>query len=111
MNIKLFSVLAIALAITVGCVSTPTGHSTAAVPFVKDSVEGRYERPVQQVYTAAKDVIRFNGTLLSEVTQHSTNGTIVLAIEGRVQSRKVFVGVKDLDGKITEVAVQVRTSL
>ncbi|GIX50517.1 MAG: hypothetical protein KatS3mg132_711 [Limisphaera sp.] len=33
-----------------GCVGTLDGRHRAGVPFVKDSVEGRYERPVERVY-------------------------------------------------------------
>jgi hypothetical protein len=75
---------------------------------VKDSVPGRYERPAAQVYEAAKEVIRFNGQLLNEVTQHNDSGVAVMALEGRVQERKVFIGVKEEDPTITSITVQVR---
>ena len=110
MKIKIFLSLIVALAVVTGCSSTQTGRHVAAVPFVKDSVEGRYERPVAQVYTAAKEVVIANGTLGDETTLHGTNGAVVLAIGGRVQNRKVFIGVKEVSPQVTSVTVQVRTS-
>lgn len=110
MKMKIFLSLIVTLVIATGCVKTQSGRKAAAVPFVKDSVEGRYERPVAQVYVAAKEVIIANGVLQNEITLHSTNNAVVLAIEGRVQERKVFVGVKEIDPRVTSVTVQVRTS-
>lgn len=109
MKILLGLVVAVSAAVITGCSSTQTGRHVAAVPFVKDSVEGRYERTVPQVYSAAKAVIIANGTLQNEVTLHGTNGVAVLGIEGRVQDRKVFVGVRGLEPRLTSVTVQVRT--
>lgn len=105
----LFGLFAAALLVT-GCVSTVSGRKTAAVPFVKDRIEGRYERPVAEVFNAAKDVVRVNGTLLNEVTQHNETNAPVFALEGRVQGRKVFISVTELDPKVTQVITQVRTS-
>jgi hypothetical protein len=102
--------LVAALVVSTGCVNTQSGHSTAAVPFIKDSVEGRYERPVAQVYEAAKEVLRLNGQLINEVTRHSEDGTAIMALEGRVQERKVYIGVKEEDPTVTAITVQVRTS-
>lgn len=98
------------LFLTTACVSTQSGRKTAAVPLIKDSVEGRYERPVAQVYEAAKEVLRFNGQLVNEVTRHSDSGVAVMALEGRVQERKVFIGVKEEDPTVTSITVQVRTT-
>jgi hypothetical protein len=97
------------LVLTTGCVSTPSGRKTAAIPLIKDSVEGRYERPVAQVYEAAKEVIRLNGQLVNEINRYNDEGIAVRALEGRVQERKVFIGVKEEDPTITSITVQVRT--
>jgi len=66
MKTKFISVLGCValIAAAAGCVSTVSGRKVAAVPFVKDTIEGRYQRPAEEVFTAAKDVIRDNGTLL-----------------------------------------------
>jgi len=78
------------------------------VPFLKDRVQGRYERPVEEVFAAAKEVIKFNGTLVNESTLHTTTNT-VRALEGKVNQRNVWVRVEDIDPKVSGVTVQVRT--
>lgn len=100
--------LLIAAMVGGGCVGTLDGRRKAGVPFVKDSVEGRYERPVERVYAAAREVIRFNGTLVRESTQHAETNTIRV-LEGKVNQRSVWVRVQPLDPKVTQVVVQVRT--
>lgn len=99
--------LGLALVVS-GCVGTLDGRHRAGVPFVKDSVEGRYERPVERVYSAAREVIRYNGTLIRESTQHGETNT-VRVLEGKVNQRSVWVRVEPLDPKVTRVVVQVRT--
>jgi len=91
-----------------GCVGTLDGRRTAGVPFVKDRVEGRYERPVERVYAAAREVIRFNGTLVRESTQHGETNT-VRVLEGKINQRSVWVRVEPVDPKVTSVVVQART--
>ena len=41
-----------------GCVATVDGRREVGMPFVRDKVEGRYERPVLDVWAAAKDVLK-----------------------------------------------------
>ena len=84
-----------------GCVSTVDGRREAGVPFIRDKVEGRYERPPMDVWAAAKDVLAFNGTLYSEDTLRNT-------LEASVDSKTVWVKVEAMDPKITRVTVQVR---
>ena len=91
-----------------GCVKTVSGNRTGAVPLVKDRVEARYERPMNQVYQAAKEVLQFNGMVTAESTLASTN-TTALALEGKVNQRSVWVRVEQVEPKITTLTVQVRT--
>jgi hypothetical protein len=91
-----------------GCVNTVTDQSTAGMPFVRDKMEGRYERPVGQVFQAAKDVIKDDGVLVREGTIYSTNE--VKYLEGKVNQRNVWVRVEALDPKVTSVIVQARTA-
>lgn len=93
--------------VATGCIGTVSGNRTGGVPLVNDKVEGRYERTPAQVYEAAKDVLRLNGTLLSESTIHTTN--TVLALEGRVNQRSVWIAVQPVDAKISSVVIQART--
>jgi hypothetical protein len=109
MKTKICMSLLGALALVAGCVSTVTGDKTAAVPFTKDQVEGRYERPLNQVFEAAKDVIKFQGTLLKETTLHSETNA-VQTLQGKVNQRTVWIRVEALDPKVTGVTVQARGS-
>ena len=89
-----------------GCVSTVAGGKTPGI-HVKDAVEGNYERPVDQVFDAAKDVIKFNGTIVKESILHDTN--VVKTVEGKVNQCNVWVRVEQVDPKVTSVKVQTRT--
>jgi hypothetical protein len=92
-----------------GCVDTVSGGKTGAVPFLKDTVEGKYERPLNTVYEAAKEVVIYNGKMLKESTLH-TETNEVKTVEGKVNERDVWVRVESVDPKVTSVAVQTRTS-
>ena len=92
----------------VGCVSTVSDRKTGAVPFVKDKVEARYERPAAQVHDVAKQVIQFNGTLLRD-TSLLGNTNITYALEGKVNNRTVWVRVEAVEPRLTLVQVQART--
>ncbi len=107
MKMKIFLGL-LAVVVCAGCVKTVTGRSTAGVPFVKDQVIGYYERPVNQVYEAAKAVIQFNGALVNEGTLYSETN-LVKTVEGKVNERSVWVRAEQTDPKMTRVAVQART--
>jgi len=96
-----------AAVLVAGCHSSLDGRKHAGVPFVRDRVEGRYERPADQVYAAAIQVIKFNGTLVNENTMHGTN--LVRVAEGKVNQRSVWVQVEPIDPKVTWVVVQTRT--
>ncbi|MGV3754931.1 MAG: DUF3568 family protein [Verrucomicrobiota bacterium] len=98
-------ILLAAVAITTlstGCVKTVDGHMKAGVPFIKDKIISSYERPVAQIFTAAKEVLAANGTLNREDTINKT-------VEGKVNQRTVFVKISEVDPNVTQVTVQVRT--
>lgn len=79
------------------------------MPFVKDKIQGRYERSVDQIFEASKEVIKENGVLVREgVLYNQTNE--VKTVEGKVNQRNVWVRVEAVDPKVTEVTVQTRTS-
>lgn len=108
MKMNFLAVIAGVAIVAAGCVGTVNGKRTGAVPLVNDKVEGRYERTPAQVYGAAREVLQFNGTLLSESTIHATN--TVLALEGKVNQRSVWIAVQPVDAKVTSVVVQARTA-
>lgn len=91
-----------------GCVSTVDERKTAGVPFIKDRIEGRYERTVEQVADAAKEVVRSNGVLVNESTLYNQTNA-VKTVEGKVNQRTVWVRIEGIDPKVTAVTVQTRT--
>jgi hypothetical protein len=84
-----------------GCVSTVDGRSRAGVPFSKDTIESRYERPAAQIFDAAKEVLKYNGTLTAE-------NTINNSLEGKVDTRTVWVAVDEVEPKVSRVRTQAR---
>ena len=108
MNKIFFAVLAGAAIIVTGCVHTVSDTSTFAVSYGKDSVAGRYQRSLDQVYQASKDVINTDGVLLTEFIPHDYTNA-VRSLEGRVNDRKVWIRVEQVDPKISQVDVEART--
>jgi hypothetical protein len=99
--------LSTVVAVMTGCVSTETGEKKAGVPFIKDSFTGQYERPVDQVFQAAKDVSNQMGQLTKEGTLYE-NGVAVKTIEAFINDRNVWMRIEPVD-KLTSVTVQART--
>lgn len=91
------------LALLAGCVSTIDGRHQAAVPFVKDTITSRYERPVEPIFAAAKKVLADMGTLYGE-------NTITKTLEAKIDTRTVWVRIEEADPKVSKVTVQVRTN-
>ena len=88
--------------LAVGCYHTVEGRSKMGLPS-KDMIEGRYERPVEQVYAAARRVLEYNGTLRGD-------NTVMKTLEARVNTRYVWVRVDEVQPNLSRVQVQVRTS-
>jgi uncharacterized protein DUF3568 len=108
MKTTLFAILLGAVLAGAGCISTVDERKTAGVPFIKDRVGGRYERSVDQVTQAAKQVVTTNGVLINESTLYNQTNA-VKTVEGRVNQRTVWVRIEYVDPKVTEVTVQTRT--
>ncbi len=105
MKQKIFAVLLIVGLTTflTGCVRTADGHMKAGVPFSKDKIYSRYERPVEQIIEASRTVLAHNGQIQNDDTASK-------ALKGKVNDRTVWIKaypVKE-DSKISEVVVQVR---
>jgi len=94
--------------ITAGCVTTVSDTKVAGNPMGRDAVAGRYQRPVDEVYRAAIQVINNDGTLLTEYIPHDTTNT-VRAFMGRVNQNKVWMRVEAVDPQITQITVEART--
>lgn len=104
MRAKLILLLAAGLqaAWLTGCYPAVDGRHGVGMPFVKDTIEARYERSPMEIWKTAKDVIAYNGQLVSEDVLKNT-------LEGAVNMRTVWVRVEPLDERVTRVLVQART--
>jgi len=109
MKTTIFAILVGVVLTGAGCVSTVDERKTAGMPFIKDRVEGRYERPVDQVAQAAKQVVARNGVLVNEATMYNQTN-VIRTVEGKVNQRTVWVRIEAIDPKITSVIVQARGS-
>jgi hypothetical protein len=102
------SVLAVALSALAlfgsGCVSTPTGHSRAAVPFLKSELTRRYPRSVEQLTAATRVVLTRNGKL-------SVDNAVDNSFHAKVNERDVWVKITKVDDKVTELVIMVRHGL
>jgi hypothetical protein len=108
MNTKMLIALLGGLVLVAGCVSTVNDRHAFALSPGKDQYESRYQRSVDKVYAASLEVIKVNGMVEREsVLNPGTNQ--VRTIEGKVNSRNVWVRVEPVDPNITSVKVQVRS--
>jgi hypothetical protein len=95
--------LAVAALTFSGCVETPDGrHSATWTPLAKNRVEGRYDRSPAEIWAATKDVIKHQGTLVSE-------DTLKNVLEASVDERTIWVKIDEFDTKTTRVIVQAMT--
>jgi Protein of unknown function (DUF3568) len=110
MKMKIFAALVgiAGMIMVAGCVGTVSGTHTAAWPFMKDRVIGRYERTVDEVYQASVQVIHNNGVIVTEYIPHDTTN-VVRSLQAKVNEHNVWIRVEGVDPKITEVTVQART--
>lgn len=84
-----------------GCYKTQEGGRSAGVPFSKDTIEGRYERPPEQVLEAARDTLVFNGALTGE-------NALTGVLSGRVNDRRVYIRVDEVEPRVSRLQVQAR---
>lgn len=91
------------LAVFTGCVQTADGHHQAGMPG-KDSITSRYNRPLSQVQIAAREVISKRGVL-------EVDNIVAKTLQARIKECVVFVRLKSLNEKETEVVVQVRSKM
>src|SRR5262245_35249144 len=85
-----------------GCVDTPDNRKVMGVPWGNDRIEGRYPRTPPELWAAAKDVLKHEGTIIHE-------DTLLNVIEASVDERKIWVKVEEFDPRISRVIVQART--
>jgi hypothetical protein len=106
-KIVVVAVLAVAVAAGAGCFKTQEGRYSAGVPFSKDTIESRYERPADQVFEAAKATLDFNGALLTEGST-AVGNTAARTLTGKVNKRSLWIRVDEVEPRVTRVQVQAR---
>ncbi len=89
-------------AVSVGCISTPQGKQFG-VPGVRDTVVSRYERPIDQVISSAREVLSRTGTITGD-------DVINNEVSAKIDNRSVWVTVSEVEPLVTEVKVRVRSS-
>ncbi|HTV62432.1 MAG TPA: DUF3568 family protein [Verrucomicrobiae bacterium] len=94
--------------IAVGCVRTVSGTHSPALSWGEDSMSGRYDRSVDQVYQASVQVVQTDGTLLTEYVPHDTTNT-VRSLYGKVNDQNIWIRVEGIDPQITQVTVEARS--
>lgn len=97
------SALLIGLAGVSGCYRTQEGRVKVGVPFSTDTIESRYERPVVQLFEAAKATLGYNGTITSEDVVRKT-------LTAQVENRTLWVRVEELEPNASRILVQARQS-
>jgi hypothetical protein len=85
-----------------GCVDTVDGRRRAGMPFQKDRAEGRYARPTADLWAAAKDVLKYHGTINSEDIARQS-------LQGNVNERDIWITVSAVDPSVSQVLVQARS--
>ena len=105
--ILLVSLVALSSAI-VGCVNTVSGKKTAGVPWVNDRSDAKYERSLDQVFNATRDVLIRNGTVTSAGTLYNQTND-VRVIEGQVKQETIYVRIEALESRLTALTIQART--
>lgn len=110
MKKTIFAVLAGAAIVATGCVKTVSDTNSFATTWSKDSVAGRYNRSLEQVYAASVAVVQANGVLVKEFITPTTNNVPIRSLEAKVNQQNVWIRVQALDNKTTQVDVQARSS-
>lgn len=83
------------------CVSTVNDGKKAGMPFTKDTIESRYQRSIDQLAVATREVLARNGTITSD-------DSVTRVVQAKINNRSVFVKLEELEPQLTRVLVQVR---
>ena len=97
--------------VAAGCVSTVSDTHSPALTWSTDKISARYQRSLDQVYSAAVTVIQNNGVVLTEYIPHDSTNS-VRALSAKVNDKNVWVRVEavDVSKPITALTIQARSS-
>jgi hypothetical protein len=105
MKMNFLAILAAVAVIATGCVHTVSDTTAFRSNWSKDTIVGRYNRSVDQVYQASVNVIQQNGVMIREFIPHNSTN-VIRSLQGKVNQRDVYISVESVDPKITQVSVQ-----
>ena len=105
MKIKFLLALIGAAILAVGCVKTVNDRTAAGFPGVKNKYIAQYPRTVDQVFNAARTVLKNNGTVERESLLTTATNTVKV-IEGKVNKANIWMRIEDLSPTLTQLSVQ-----
>jgi hypothetical protein len=91
-----------AMILGAGCYRGGDERVHFGMPFGKDTIVSRYERPYQLIYTATKEVLKRNGTVTND-------DSVTKTIRAQIDTNTVWVQLDDSEAKIVRVSVQARS--
>ena len=95
-----------------GCVGTLDGNKAGGLPLIRDKVEARYDRPADEIFAAAKEVVASNGVLLNEGTvfgQTNAVNQVARTVNGRINECRVWIRIEQIEPKVSSLTIQTRT--
>lgn len=103
-------VLAVAALGVTGCVSTVTEPNPGGRPAYRDRVEHRFERPLNEVFEAAKRALNSYGNITQEGS-FSTSSNEVRTIAGTINQYGVWMRLEGVAPSATSVIIQIRSTM
>lgn len=110
MKKETFVVLAAVALCVLGCVSTVTEPQPGSMSGYRDRLERRYDRPLPDVFAAAKRAQISYGNVTAE-SSFATGTNQVRTLAGVVNKTKVWMRIEGVTPAITSVTVQMRAAL
>jgi hypothetical protein len=106
----MFAVLTVAALGVAGCVSTVTETTPGKMPAYRDRVDHRFERPLNDVFEAAKRALNSYGNITREGSI-STSSNEVRTIAGNINQYGVWMRLEGVAPSATLVIIQIRSPL
>ena len=103
-NFPILALVSFVAILSTGCYTSGDGDVKAGMPFKKDKITSRYERPASAVIPAAREAVAMYGALTGDDSVKSV-------IEAKINQRTVWVKIIEEEPNLTTVITQVRTKM
>ena len=107
MKKEAFALVVGAALCVVGCVSTVTEPNPSSKAAYCDRVESRWDRPVDDVFAAAKRALNSYGNITGE-SAFAAGTNQVRTLSGSVNQNKVWMRMEGVKPSATSVVIQIR---